>query len=314
MRFERVDAAARSEHRRTEHAPFCIDRPSPRLPHRRQHDIGGARARRLVAGRHDPVDLAERLELLSPQLAVASTSRSAAASFSGVQSSCRNSGTTFSPITRLARITEFTLIARRRIQASIGAGPVGRHHRHAGQCQFERHGAGFGQRRVRDPERGALLLLADHDLGLHRPALHRVHDRFLQMRHGRQHQFERHALLLQPRHRLAEHRHVVADFAAAASRQHQQHRRRLRRAARLPRRSAAARPVARSGDGRHSCRAARAACDRPRARTAAAPAHDRHISASRAPGRAATPRPRARHSRRSESRDPWRERAWRRDG
>ncbi len=46
------------------------------------------------------------------------SSRSAAASFSGVQSSCRNSGMTFSPITRLARITEFTLMARRRIQAS----------------------------------------------------------------------------------------------------------------------------------------------------------------------------------------------------
>ena len=107
------------------------------------------------------------------------------------------------------------------------AGPVGRHHRHPGQCQFQRHGAGFGQRRVRDAELGPLLLLADHDLGLHRPALHRLHDRFLQMRHGRQHQFERHALLLQPRHRLAEHRHVVADFAAPASRQHQQHRRRF---------------------------------------------------------------------------------------
>ena len=74
------------------------------------------------------------------------------------------------------------------------AGPVGRHHRHACQRQFERHGAGFGQRRMRDPERRPLLLLADHDLGLHRPALHRVHDRLLQMRHGRQHQFERHAL------------------------------------------------------------------------------------------------------------------------
>ena len=81
---------------------------------------------------------------------------------------------------------------------------------------------------MRDPELRPLLLLADHDLGLNRPGLHRLHDRFLQMRHGRQHQFERDALLLQPRHRLAEHRHVVADFAAPASRQHQQHRRRLR--------------------------------------------------------------------------------------
>ena len=47
-----------------------------------------------------------------------STSRRAGDSFSGVQSCCRNSGTTFSPTTRLARMTEFTWIMLRMIQAS----------------------------------------------------------------------------------------------------------------------------------------------------------------------------------------------------
>ena len=121
------------------------------------------------------------------------------------------------------------------------------------------------------------------------------------MRHGRQDQFERHALGRKPAQRLAEHRHVMPDFAAAASRQHQQHRRLLRPAAFARRDRAAASRSARSGDGRHSCRAGRAACDIPPARTAAAPARDRHSGASRAPGRAATPRPRARHNRRSGS-------------
>src|SRR4051812_35053616 len=45
--------------------------PPPCLPHRRQYDIGGARARRLVAGRQDPVDLGKRLQLLSTQVTVA---------------------------------------------------------------------------------------------------------------------------------------------------------------------------------------------------------------------------------------------------
>src|SRR6266566_4336150 len=46
-------------------------RNPPRLPHRRQHDIGGTRAGRLVAGRHDAVDLAEGFELRPPKLGVA---------------------------------------------------------------------------------------------------------------------------------------------------------------------------------------------------------------------------------------------------
>src|SRR3978361_1996192 len=48
-----------------------------------------------------------------------STSRSARDRFCGVQSCCKYSGTTLSPTTRLARITELTLMARCRIQASI---------------------------------------------------------------------------------------------------------------------------------------------------------------------------------------------------
>src|SRR4029079_3638940 len=43
----------------------------PPLPHRLQHDIGRANAWRLIAGRHDGVDLRERLDLLAPQLGIA---------------------------------------------------------------------------------------------------------------------------------------------------------------------------------------------------------------------------------------------------
>jgi hypothetical protein len=44
----------------------ALIRPS-RFPHRRQHDIGRAGARRLVAGRHDLIDSGKGLELFSPQ-------------------------------------------------------------------------------------------------------------------------------------------------------------------------------------------------------------------------------------------------------
>ena len=50
-------------------------------------------------------------------------------------------------------------MARCRIQASDRAGPIGRDHRHPREREFERHGAGFGQRRVGDPECRALVLL-----------------------------------------------------------------------------------------------------------------------------------------------------------
>ncbi len=93
--------------------------------------------------------------------------------------------------------------------------------------EFQRHGAGFGERGARDAERRALFLFADHDSRRDRPAPRALGNGFLQMRHGRKHELERHALGPQPRQRLAEHRHVVPDLAAPASRQHQQHRRRL---------------------------------------------------------------------------------------
>ena len=172
-----------------------------------------------------------------------STSRSARDSFSGVQSSCRNSGTTLSPTTRLARITEGTWIIAPHDQGLDRAGAIGRHHRHARQRQFQRHGAGLRQRRMRDPERGALLRLADHDPGLHRPVRHALAHRFHQMRHGRQDQFERDALVAQPAERRAEHRHVMPDLAAAAARQHQQHRRRRRRGASARRRPGRSAPI-----------------------------------------------------------------------
>src|SRR5229473_2866382 len=47
-------------------------------------------------------------------------SRKAGASFSGVQSSWMNSGTTFSPMTRLAKITELVRIARRMSSSTPG--------------------------------------------------------------------------------------------------------------------------------------------------------------------------------------------------
>ena len=125
-------------------------------------------------------------------------------------------------------MTEFTLDRAPQDPGLDRADPVGRDHRHAGERKLQRHGAGFGERGVGDPERRPLFLLADHDPRL-RPAslCTPFADRLLQMRHGRQDQFERHALGLQPAQRLAEYRHVVPDLAAAASRQHQQNRRRL---------------------------------------------------------------------------------------
>ena len=61
--------------------------------------------------------------------------------------------------------------------------------------------------------------------GCYRPTRDAFANRVEQMRHRRQHQLEFRALLPQQAQRLAEHRHVMPDFAAAASRQHQQHRR-----------------------------------------------------------------------------------------
>ena len=71
---------------------------------------------------------------------------------------------------------------------------------------------------MRDAEGGALLLLADHDAGLHLPVFQRGPDGILEMRHGRQHRLERDALGLQAGQGHAEGRHMVLDFAAAAAR------------------------------------------------------------------------------------------------
>src|SRR6478609_6864682 len=43
---------------------------SPRLTHRRQHDVGRPGAWRLVAGRHDLVDFGESFDLFPPQLGI----------------------------------------------------------------------------------------------------------------------------------------------------------------------------------------------------------------------------------------------------
>src|ERR1700733_5508140 len=122
-----------------------------------------------------------------------STSRSGGASFSGVQSCCRNSGTTFSPTTRLAKMTDFTLIARS----------------------------------TSDPERRALFLLADHDAWRDLPSLDALIDRFQEMRHSWQDQLKRDTLVAQPAQRLAEDSHVMSDLAAATARQNQKNRRRF---------------------------------------------------------------------------------------
>ena len=193
-----------------------------------------------------------------------------------------------------------TLIAAPHDPGLERARPVGRDHRHAGERKLQRHGARFGECRARNPKCRALFLLADHDPRLHRPALSA--SATASCRCGMVGRINSNAALgLQQAQRLAEHRHVMPDLAAAASRQNQQNRRRGPGAP-APRCRAAAKRSARSGDGRHSCTADRAACDMLPARTAAAPARDRYSRASRAPGPAATPRPRARHNRQSVSR------------
>ena len=89
--------------------------------------------------------------------------------------------------------------------------------------------------------------------------------------------------------RAAEVRHQPADLRAARARQHDDERRTRPRGGAPPPRSAAIRRGARSADGRHRRSAGRRAADAPRARTAAAPARNRHRRASpwRGPGRQA---------------------------
>ena len=93
-------------------------RRPPRLAHRGQHDVGRPCARRLVAGRHDVVDPRKASSCRRRKGVSARTSRNAGNSFFDVQSAGKNSGTTFSPTTRLARMTEFDRIMRCMIQAS----------------------------------------------------------------------------------------------------------------------------------------------------------------------------------------------------
>ena len=243
-------------------------------------------------------------------------SRSAGSSFSGVQSSCRNSGTTFSPITRLARMTELTLDhaphdprldARRPCRRRPSARRQARVR--ASRCPT------WPVPHARSGTPPAFPASPTTIRGCTGQLFTPSRDRFLQMRHGGQDQFERHALA--PAAGPASRRRPPCDAgsrcggfpAAPAAPAAPASRRCLLLGIR-----AAARRSARSGDGRHSCRADRAACDMPPARTAAAPARDRHSGASRAPGPAATPRPRARHNRRSGSRDRGRARAGPRDG
>ena len=108
-----------------------------------------------------------------------SSGSKAAASRSAVQSCCRNSGTTFSPSTRLARITEDSRFcdAAPDHQVFERRDLVGGHHRDAGERELERHRAGLRQRRPCDAERGMLVGRFDHDPRAHRPMRRRRPDR-----------------------------------------------------------------------------------------------------------------------------------------
>ena len=88
-----------------------------------------------------------------------STSRSAGASFSGVQSSCRNSGMTSFADHEIGEDHRRDLDRAAQDEGLDRADAIGRHHRHARQRELQRHRAGFRQRRARDAECGALLLL-----------------------------------------------------------------------------------------------------------------------------------------------------------
>ena len=188
---------------------------------------------------------------------------------------------------------------------------VGRDHRHAGERELERHGAGFGQCRAGDAERRALLRRFDHDPrhasasprsppSPARQAAAASAARSRPARPGR-----RPAQMVSPN--VADQ---ALDFAAPAARQDQQDRRLGEPPLRLVRRSAAALPTSSSqrmadiGAGRPA-----EPRDAPPARTAATPARGRHSRASRARARAARPRPTATHSRRSGSRARRRARA-----
>jgi hypothetical protein len=66
-RLDRCGAAEEQKATDRRH-DFGSDLAPPRsAAHRRQHDIGGAHARRNLPGRHDAVDAPERLELAAAQ-------------------------------------------------------------------------------------------------------------------------------------------------------------------------------------------------------------------------------------------------------
>ena len=75
--------------------------------------LGAAVAVSMMASRRAKASTCRRRSGVSP-----SSGTSAAARFSAVTSRCRNSGTTFSPSTRLARITLGVLTSRRAISSS----------------------------------------------------------------------------------------------------------------------------------------------------------------------------------------------------
>ena len=132
----------------------------PRAAQRRQHDIGGPHARRLVAGRHDARRSPQR-----PRSAAGAAAESVSTSRSGVREFFR----------RAILLQEFRnhVLADHEIgQDDRGhvdgapqnpgldrAGPIGRDHRHPGERQLQRHRAGFGERRARDPKCRPLVLL-----------------------------------------------------------------------------------------------------------------------------------------------------------
>ena len=255
-------------------------------------------ARRLAREVHDGVEPRERVELAPPLRRVAeSAASSRRRAGSGVKSSCSSSGTTFSPITRLARITESDAHQPAQESAPPSGDPIGRDRRHLRQRQLERHRAGGCERRARCAKRRVFLgrrrpRCAGAPASRRSPRATSAGD----VRQRRQHQLERPGLRGGLRDRRAEGRGEAADFAAPASRQHQ-HQRRI---GEPPPRLLGVRPqVARSArpaDGPHRCSAARRAARTRPARTAGSPAPRPRSGASRAPATAARPRPRAAHS------------------
>ena len=196
-------------------------------------------------------------------------------------------------------------MARRRIQASAAADPIGRDHRHPGQRQFQRHGAGFGQRRMRDPERRPLVRLR-RPRSAAAPASSSRRRGPPPRRCGMVGRTGSNADALrpQPAERRAEHRHDGAGSRCGGF-----------PAAPAAPAAAASRRVCSLGSGPQRGDLLDQGMTDIAAGRPAQPAiglrlerqqrqHMVDISgASRAPGPAATPRPKARHNRRSGSRD-----------